>query len=133
MNSTYYEKITTKRYLCRIRIGEGDIMTFEEKVYNEMIRVCFSNSKKRKKFQRVFKSWDLEERRNFLRGLDIYVSTPISIKVYYVKRNNTLKVSVLTPDYRSKDIVGITRDYIGNGRFGDVVFANIVSWKTPLI
>ena len=109
------------------------IMSIEKTIYNEMVRCCFINSKKRKKFQRVFKNWDLEERRNFLRGLEIYVSTPISIKVYYVKRNNTLKVSVLTPDYRSKDIVGITRGYIGNGRFDDVVFANIVSWKIPLI
>ncbi len=114
-----------------LRWGEGDIM--DKKEFKELIRICFGNNKKRKKFQRVFKSWSLEERRNFLKELNIWISTPISIKVYYNKKNNTLRVSVVTPDYRSKDVVGVTSGYLGNSRFGDVVFANIMSHKEPLI
>ena len=105
----------------------------DRKEFKELIRICFVNNKKRKKFARVFKSWDLEERRNFLKELNIWISTPISIKVYYNKKNNTLGVSVVTPDYISKNNVGITHDYIGNGRFDYVVCSNIVSWKIPLI
>lgn len=55
-------------------------MNIEKAIYNEMIHCCFENSKKRKKFQRVFKSWTQEERDSFLKGLGIYVRNARTIK-----------------------------------------------------
>lgn len=87
----------------------------EKKLYMEMIRCCFENSKKRKKFARVFKNWSQKERDDFLAGIDIYVRGAYKIKMYLDKQQNILYFYIVCENLNVYSIKYVTRLYHGNG------------------
>jgi hypothetical protein len=97
----------------------------EEKMFNEMIKVCFSNNKKRKKFQRVFKSWTQEERDGFLNGIDICGLDARELRVYYNKKYNELYFWIICPKYTIKYI---TRLY-----YDGELYSEEVPFECPLV
>lgn len=101
----------------------------EKAIYNEMIRCCFINSKKRKKFQRVFKNWTEEERVNFLKGLGIRVAKPRTIKVY-LRGKSTLKILIKSDEYPIKFKERVNFTY---GPREDYISSQIISRREPLI
>lgn len=101
----------------------------EKWIYMEMIRCCFSNSKKRKKFQRVFKNWTQEERDSFLKGLGIRVAKPRTIKVY-LRGKSSLRLLIKTDEYE----VGFKeRVNFMHGEREDYISSQIISRREPLI
>ena len=105
-------------------------MNIEKAIYNEMVRCCFENSKKRKKFQRVFKSWTQEERDNFLKGLNIRISNAKEIKVYFRKKYNSLGMLIKSDEYPIRFKEGVSFTY---GEREDYISSWIISRRTPLI
>ncbi len=70
----------------------------DRKEFNEMIHYCFINSKKRKKFQRVFKGWTKKEKNSFLNNVGIDTYTDIEenkLKVYLDSNYNILYFCIL--------------------------------------
>lgn len=104
-------------------------MTFEEKIYKEMIHCCFINSKKRKKFARVFKNWTQKERDDFLAGIDIYVRGAYKIKIYLDKKQNILYFYIVCENFNVYCIKYITRLYHKHGE----LYSDVVSFESPLI
>ena len=102
----------------------------EKAIYNEMIKCCFENSKKRKKFQRVFKCWTQEERDDFLKGLGIYVRNARTIKVYFRKKYNSLSMLIKTDEYETAFKEGVCFTY---GQREDYISSWIISRREPLI
>jgi len=106
-------------------MGEKEIL-MDRKEFNEMIKICFSNSKKRKKFQRVFKNWSQEERDSFLNGIDICERNAREIRIYLNKKYNILYFWIICEKYTIKYI---TRLYHGNGE----LYSDEVPFECPLI
>lgn len=102
----------------------------EKAIYNEMIKCCFINSKKRKKFQRVFKNWTQEERDSFLRGLGVYVRNARTIKVYFRKKYNSLGMLIKSDEYTIRFKEGVGFKY---GEREDYISSWIISRREPLI
>ena len=98
----------------------------EKKLYMEMIKCCFENSKKRKKFARVFKNWSQKERDDFLAGIDIYERGARELKIYLSKKYNILYFWIICEEFTIKYI---TRLYHGNGE----LYSDVVSFESPLI
>ena len=83
---------------------------FEEKIYNEMIKICFGNNKKRKKFARVFKNWTQKERDDFLAGIDIHENGARELRVYYNNKEKELYFWIICPKYTIKYITRLYCD-----------------------
>lgn len=89
---------------------------------------CFSNSKKRKKFERDFKVWPEEGKKDFLSHFfNIRVTGNIEkIKVY------TAECNIKTAVYTDKGIYKFNLYDAFDGRW-DYIGASIVSRRTPLV
>lgn len=102
----------------------------EKAIYDETIRICFKNCRKRKKFQRVFKRWSQEERDNFLNGLNVRISNAKEIKVYFRKKYNSLGMLIKSDEYPIRFKEGVNFTY---GEREDYISSWIISRRTPLI